>query len=293
MSTPPPLFLWTFPQTLSGFQSPGLPAGHGDPAPNSSAPLQRDFLKKILAIEEALLLQTDAGGTGALLFWESPEIGVVLGRGQNPAKELHLNRCAEKKLQVLRRISGGGTVLQGPGCLNYSFILPFENNPALKTIRSTSAYLLSFLCTAFGKLNTSVSIQGLGDLVLGGRKISGTAQARKKRAILFHGTLLFSLDPILIAEILREPESRPDYRGKRTHLEFVTTLQEHQATFSQSDLVQILRAVLPWETVPGHLPIETTLMAFDLARTKYQSLDWNLSGTAPEKITPSDDPTES
>jgi len=66
--------------------------------------------------------------------------------------------------------------------------------------------------------------RGLSDLAIGGHKVSGNAQRRKREAILHHGTLLYRPDYAGMARWLREPAKRPDYRGARDHRAFVGTL---------------------------------------------------------------------
>src|SRR5690242_14068944 len=77
-----------------------------------------------LAADEALLDQCEAGAEGEILrFWEPREAFVVLGYANRAALEVDLPACQAHQIGVFRRCSGGGTVLQGPGCLNYSVIL--------------------------------------------------------------------------------------------------------------------------------------------------------------------------
>ena len=78
-----------------------------------------------LACDEALLEvfeQTDVGGD-LLRLWQPNTHFVVLGHGNNWRDEVVASACAADGISVLRRCSGGGTVLQGPGSLNYSLIL--------------------------------------------------------------------------------------------------------------------------------------------------------------------------
>ena len=85
-----------------------------------------------LACDEALLDACDEnGGEEILRFWEAREPFVVVGYANKVATEVNLDACAAKKLPVFRRCSGGGTVLQGPGCLNYALILRITDDGPL------------------------------------------------------------------------------------------------------------------------------------------------------------------
>ena len=60
--------------------------------------------------------------------------------------------------------------------------------------------------------------------MLRGRKVSGNAQRRGRRALIHHGTLLYDFDPGLAARYLKEPARQPAYRAARRHAEFIGNL---------------------------------------------------------------------
>src|SRR5881392_4202733 len=78
-----------------------------------------------LACDEALLDIAEEGREeGILRVWEPAVYFVVLGYGNRLASEVNAAFCRQNTIPILRRCTGGGTVLQGPGLLNYSLILP-------------------------------------------------------------------------------------------------------------------------------------------------------------------------
>lgn len=175
-----------------------------------------------LALDEALLEAAEAEQGGEVLrFWESPAPFVVLGYSNRAAAEVDMPACESAGVPVLRRASGGGTVVQGPGCLNYALVLsceraglhsiPGANRAIMETNRAALQSLLA------GK----VAVQGHTDLTHDGRKFSGNAQRRKRAFLLFHGTLLLNFDLPLISRLLRLPIQQPTYRQGREHAEFI------------------------------------------------------------------------
>lgn len=179
-----------------------------------------------LAWEEAALDAVEAGDSGPLLwFWESGRPFVVVGYGQEHARECDLGACAREGIPVLRRCSGGGAVAQGPGCLNYGVALPIDPDGPTGSITGANDWVMERQRRSLeGALGTPVTRRGDTDLVAGERKFSGNAQRRKRRALLFHGTLLLGFDLPALARWLRFPSSTPGYRAGRSHLDFVRNL---------------------------------------------------------------------
>lgn len=179
-----------------------------------------------LALDEALLdrCEEDAAAE-ALRFWESPAPFVVLGRSSDAEADVDLAACRARGIAVLRRSSGGGTVLLGPGCLNYAVALRSERRPELRGIDSTNAWVMERHRSALSPLAAEpLRVEGVTDLTLAGRKVSGNAQRRRRRALLFHGTFLYAFDVDLAGAVLRLPAKRPAYRGARPHHEFLARL---------------------------------------------------------------------
>lgn len=179
-----------------------------------------------LAADEALLDWAEADESLEVLrFWESTTPFVVVGYGNSVQRETNVDACARLGIPILRRCSGGGTVVQGPGCLNYAVILQSATAPELESITGTNCYVMRKQRAALESvLETEVSIRGATDLTLGDLKISGNAQRRKRRAILFHGAILLNFDLALISATLQQPSREPDYRGGRPHSDFLTNV---------------------------------------------------------------------
>ena len=180
-----------------------------------------------LACDEALLdVCEEMGGREALRFWESGAHFVVLGYSNAAKTEVHLNACREREIPVLRRCSGGGCVVQGPGCLNYSLILSTATRAAAATITGTTAEVLRRHREALQPFVAEpIAASGQSDLTIGDRKFSGNAQRRKVRSVLFHGTVLYNFDLALIDVLLPLPSRQPQYRARRSHAAFLTNLR--------------------------------------------------------------------
>ncbi len=179
-----------------------------------------------LAVEEAWLDAAEAGEAGEVLrFWETSEHFVVVGYANKIATEVNVPACEARGIPVLRRCSGGGTVLQGPGCLNYALVLKITANDPLKTISSANEFIMERNRVALAAvLHRPVLVQGHTDLTLDGLKFSGNSQRRRRQFLVFHGTFLLNFDLALLEAVLPLPTQQPEYRRQRTHTEFVTNL---------------------------------------------------------------------
>lgn len=228
-----------------------------------------------LACDEALLeLQEAGGGPGLIRFWESSTYFIVVGYANRVREEIHEDACRERAVPVLRRCSGGGTVLQGPGCLNYSVVLPLSCVGPDPTITATNRFVMERNRSALEKLlGEPVSIAGHTDLVLGDRKFSGNAQRRKRESFLFHGTFLLNFDRALIEKTLRPPPRQPDYRRHRSHADFVIPLPVTSTEIKEA-LKMAWNAMEPDEVAfRDGSPIAAQIRS--LVTNRYGTSDWN------------------
>src|SRR5260221_7020928 len=96
-----------------------------------------------LACDEALLDACEEGATdGVLRFWESGEYFVVVGYSNKVCTEVNLPECERRGVPVLRRCSGGGTVVQGRGCLNYALVLKIPESGPLTSLTETNRFIM-------------------------------------------------------------------------------------------------------------------------------------------------------
>lgn len=198
-----------------------------------------------LALDEALLdgcneFEAEEYNDGPFLrFWESPDTFVVLGRSGQFAQEVCPASCKDLKIPVLRRCSGGGTVVQGPGCLNYSLSLKITEHAGLSDISKTNNFILNHHKDAIQSLTSEkICFHEITDLAIGNLKFSGNAQRRKRRAVLFHGTFLYNFDIDLVEKLLPLPKRQPTYRNDRPHAAFMTNLK-----FSPDQIKQCLKDI--------------------------------------------------
>ncbi len=224
-----------------------------------------------LACDEALLdCAEEQGGPEVLRFWESPMDFVVLGYGNKAEKEIELSACRREGIPVLRRSSGGGAVLQGPGVLNYALVLGIHNAWPVESISAANRFIMERHRAALEALlnaGQKITVQGHTDLTLGDKKFSGNAQRRKREFLLFHGTVLHKFD-LSKMRYLRMPSRQPDYRQGRGHEEFVQNFPK-----ASQEIRDALRRSWPAQETLDGAPIHAIER---LIREKYGRPEWNL-----------------
>lgn len=223
-----------------------------------------------LACDEALLefFEQSLSGEELLRLWQSDKYFVVLGHGNQWRQEVDASACAAHGIPVLRRCSGGGTVLQGPGCLNYSLILR-QDNFTDASVRAAFDFVLDRHRSCLERLlGSPVSIRGISDLTLGERKFSGNAQYRKRHYVLVHGTFLYDFDLRSMEIFLKVPTKQPAYRRQRGHNNFLVNLEV---------AVKRLRESLQtcWSAGDGFDATPLESMVRRLLRERYQCTEWN------------------
>jgi lipoate-protein ligase A len=221
-----------------------------------------------LACDEVLLqICEENHGQSLLRFWMPEQYFIVLGYSNQMNSEVNVQSCKKKGISIQRRCSGGGTVLQGPGCLNYSLILPIDHSEEFKNLTKTNQFIMNRNREALQSIvSHEIKVQGHTDLTINDLKFSGNAQRRGRSCILFHGSILYQFSIPLMDEALLMPSQEPDYRRKRSHTKFVTNLP-----VESSLIIKNLQNAWDADEDFVNVPIQEIQK---LADTKYSTRGW-------------------
>jgi lipoate-protein ligase A len=242
-----------------------------------------------MAIDEAVLtarIQGKVPNTLRFFMWNPSAVSI--GRFQNASNEVDLKNCKNHGVDVVRRISGGGAVYHDcDGEITYSVIVSSEDVGPGDVFQAYRK-----IC---GGLTETVEMLGVqagfspGDprqcpnITVGGKKLSGSAQAHKRGILLQHGTLLMDVNLTKMFTYLKVPwaKTNADVIGvaerKLTSLE-----RERGSSVSTREACRALATgfekALDMHLEAGELTRFERDLAQRLCTTKFATDNWNLRG---------------
>ena len=181
-----------------------------------------------MATDEAL---TKAKGEGkapdTLRFYRWKPSAVTLGYFQSVEDEVDLEALEHYGIDLNRRISGGGAVLNSAeGEITYSIIMD-ENDPRISSDPTESyRYLCHGIIEGLAILGIEAEFKPINDIIVGPRKISGNAQIRRYGAVLHHGTILVDFDAKQMFSVLKISDTKISDKLIQQAEERVTTIRK-------------------------------------------------------------------
>ncbi len=229
-----------------------------------------------LALEELLTAETS---DEIFFLWRNAP-SVIIGRNQNTLAEINPDFIREKNINVIRRVTGGGAVYHDLGNINYSYIVNYDGSKNI----DFAAFAVPVIKT-LANMGISAEFSGRNDILIDGKKISGSAQSRIGNRILFHGTMLFDTNIEDLVASLNVSGAKISGKGIASVRSRVTNIKEHlNQNIDTEEFMELLAVSLRQQfnckkdyTVPENLLIE----AEKLALKKYRTPQWNY-GNSPE-----------
>ena len=252
-----------------------------------------------MAVDEAILNAVDKGEgspTLRLYAWDPPCLS--LGYAQ-PIRDVDRDRLEKYGWDLVRRPTGGRAILHTDE-LTYAVIGP-ANEPRLAgTILESYKRLAAGLQNALERLalpaqssvldNSSrqadrlepvcFEIPGNYEITVNGKKLMGSAQARKKAGVLQHGTLPLSGDLTRITWTLQYPDQAARENAGIRLLDKATTVESSLGRRVDWDTAagafcSAFMGTLNVTLVPGELSQHEHEQALELIRKKYGNPAWN------------------
>ena len=246
---------------------------------------------KNMAVDEAIMkARIENKVPNTLRFYQWAPSAVSIGRFQTLVDEIHVENCKEHGVDIVRRISGGGTVYHdSQGELTYSIVAKLSDL-GCKDLDMLSAY--QKICSG---LNEAVRILGTRaeyrppdpkrcpNLAISGKKISGNAQSSKKGILLQHGTFMMDLDHKKMFTFLKVPWAKSlDDVLTVSKRKLTSARHELDSNFSTPEAYQAL--IMGFEKALDAQFVEEQLTAYEqnlaekYRKERFVTEDWNFLG---------------
>jgi lipoate-protein ligase A len=157
---------------------------------------------------------------------------VVIGKNQNPWKEVNLAELHDRSVQLARRVSGGGTVYHDEGNLNFAFISNRRDFDQERNFEIIIDMLKDFSINA--------DVVNVSDIVANGYKVSGNSFCVRKNKVLHHGTLLVNVNLDNLNAILTPNELNISDHAVQSRRSKVRNLMDLNADISIDLLIESL-----------------------------------------------------
>ncbi len=248
-----------------------------------------------MAIDEAILRARVAENVpNTLRFYRWKPSAVSIGKFQKIENEVLLENCERLGVDVVRRMSGGGTVYHdAEGELTYSVVAKTEDL-GTKDIAEVYSKIYAAIREALRVMGVEADyspgdMKNCPNLTVKGRKISGSSQANKSGIVLQHGTLLLDVDLTRMFTLLRVPWANSCMQVVNVAKGKITSLKEelgHGVTFETASnaiahgfrVAVGIQAVENVQDSDGTLTADELELAEKLCREKYGTDEWNFSG---------------
>ncbi len=241
-----------------------------------------------MATDEAILNARIAEKVpNTLRFYRWLPSAVSVGKNQVPENEVYMDACKKFGVDVVRRISGGGTVYHDfEGEVTYSIIA--------KTSDFGAGDITSVYMQIYGAITDALRILGVpadfssGDakncpnLTVNGKKISGSSQTITRGVVLQHGTILRSVDLPKMFQLLRLKDASCTQAADIAKRKITSIQNELGHNIAPETIVNALaqgfKAILKIQLSEGGLTSSELETANKLYKEKYSTKEWNLGG---------------
>lgn len=234
------------------------------------------------ALEYYLLKELDLG-QDVFLFWRT-EPTLMIGKHQNTIEEINNAYVKEKGINVVRRITGGGTIYTDPNGWQFSFIIKNQLFGDISFETYTGPVI-----EALAQLGIDAEFNNRNDILIEGKKFSGNAQYSDESCTLHHGSLLFDTDLSELVKSITVSDDKIISKGIKSVRDRVTNLGDHMEKKIDSlefrDLM--LKELLKNVEKTYVLTQEDLTRVEEIANDKFKQWDWNYGESPDFNITKS------
>ena len=228
------------------------------------------------ASDEAIVNARLAGSVpNTVHFYTRDSPTISIGCNRSVEKSVFIDEAARRNVKIIRRFSGGSAVFTDKGQLIFALVLDASMLP--HDIVESYEKVCGAVIQGLSILGIKAEYKPVNDILVGGKKISGSAQLRRGGVVLHHGTMVVDIDLESMAAVLKPIRGKKDeqYVTKQ-----VTSLRE--VTGKALDMQVLKRALVKGISdafgvtlYPRSLTQHEVDDISRLIEEKYGSRDWN------------------
>jgi len=242
-----------------------------------------------MAVDEAIVtarIEDSVPNTLRFYRWEPSAVSV--GRFQDVFNEVQVENCKRHGVDIVRRITGGGTVYHDhTGEITYSVVAEEKSFGTTDVV-----YAYNSICDGLIEAARILGVKAgfnPGDpkncpnIAIGQKKISGSAQFHKGGVLLQHGTFLLDTDLEKMFTFLRVPWAKTITDVVCVAQERLTSIKKQlnrnvSVEEAYEALIQGFQKALGIEVEEEALTPYEHQLASKLRKEKYSTDNWNLKG---------------
>ncbi len=227
-----------------------------------------------LAAEEYLLKHFDED---IFTLWRN-ENAIIVGKHQNTLAEINVEHVEANKVNVVRRLSGGGAVFHDLGNINFTFI---SNAKEGADIKIDFKFFTMPIIEVLKEMGINAEFSGRNDLLIEGQKFSGNAEHiyHQKKRTLHHGTLLFASEIADLSAALKVNPLKFQDKAVKSFRSRVTNISSHLK--ESMTVIEFYEKVVDYisnkyEDVKFYNYTAEDIGAIEaLVESKYKTWEWN------------------
>ena len=244
-----------------------------------------------MAIDEVILLRQEMCPQPTLRLYDWSQPAFTFGYFQKISTEIDVERCDTHGVALVRRMTGGGTVVHGWD-VTYSIIVPHGSGAIPSEISASYCWIANRLLSGFHQIDVPATLQSsiaraseVGpntclanpaehDVMLDGRKIAGLSQRRNRIGGVYQGYIALDMPP---PEILALASTSPNYQETLTAKSSAINLNRHSPknrSQIESAVITGFKEVPDIQLVPSNLSTEETHAVRSLSQSKYSTSEW-------------------
>ncbi len=221
------------------------------------------------AIAEAVAFRV-AGPTIRFYGWDPAAVSI--GRFQKLSEVVDMEGCNKLGVDVVRRSTGGGAVFHDQE-MTYSVICPEDMMPA--DINEAYRKIGGWIVNALKLIGIEGTFEPINDVLVNGKKISGSAQSRRQGIFVQHGTLIYDLDRVKMFSVLKVPKDKLDSHSIGDPAERVTSVREQKKVPWEYVAAAMANAfIMNREWYAGDLTSDELARTELIARMRYGNDEW-------------------